>query len=159
MFKHGYQPGDMKMPKKNTLPAVSRKLKLMLWPNSERASFFVDRKINAERYVHSRYGEPNVEEALLMQNLEKIIGIRHAQIGGEEICLDLTPMNEVEEWLPEAINAISGYFGPTYVPRLIVSNRRYSVQPKYDQETGELISDGVKADLQLTVPFELFVED
>ena len=125
---------------------LKSRLILILHPNTERAEVVLnDRKFNEEQYHFTRKSEPVEEEALLLAELNSVIGVKKAEASKNSISLEISPCMYPEEWFPSVLRAVLKWGGKGYRPSVEVDDRRYKSgqEPEYDHD-GWVTIEGVK---------------
>jgi len=103
-------------------------LKLVLYPNTERASLIFPKKINKEAYSFNRKKEAKGKEKTLINRLSAIVGIDTVRIGGEEVSLEIRPATNPHEWFPAALTAASKFVGEEL--KVVLEDERWVEWPE-----------------------------
>lgn len=139
------------------------RITIILHPNTSRIDVTLnDRLFNHEQYSFSRKADPVGAEKVLLDHLnENVVGIEGAKASKNTLQLEVADGMLLREFIPQVITAVK-VFGSEieqYDPVIAVENRRYDVDPVYDED-GYTVSNGLReapTAPNIGVPYDVFV--
>lgn len=127
--------------------AIAPRLTVILHPNPSRIDIALnDRMFNTERYSFSRKQEPAGAEKELLDYCETyVVGVDRAKASKNTLQLEVADGVLLREFIPQVVTAVKRWGSEVepYAPEIHLDNRRYAVDPTYDED-GWTTSEGVR---------------
>jgi len=128
------------------LDMIKPRITIVLHPNTSFVELVTnDRRFNDEQYAFSRKAPPAGDEAVLLDGIDRVIGIDKVEASKNTLRLEISDGMRLHEFIPAVVGHVKGWGGKDYEPEIFCDDRRWTREPVYgSNEFAGPIDAGVK---------------